>query len=597
MLLRAVHLIAFLAAILAGHPLAAQSVPADSCPAGRIAFVFLDNNSIFDTSDPDLDPRFRWAYETANALHVRTRKWVIRQELLFRTGDCFDPYLLAESERLLRAYPFLAQVDVYGVPQEDGTYNVIVDTHDDWSTRVDVRFRVDGSLKIDGVRLSELNLFGTGQALSLFFREREVTRDYGMAYATPQVGKTRLDIFASGGRTRAGNFVRERVSYPFLGEVGRWSFGEAYSRDEQFFDYVKGDDPSGDGLHVLVPLREKLFDGFVARRIGEPGRSIVLGAGISVHQLSYPSRVLVAPGGDFDDRSPADSATAVPVLGQRLERDAVRLSALLGLRNVRWIVRRNLDGLRGDEDVRLGFDAGLVVGRSIPAFGDDDVALAAQVYGGAEAGRGLFIGRLRADGMRNLGATAGGRGWQNLFLEGSAFAYLRPAPGGRHTFLLRAHADGAWRTRTPYQLTLGGERGVRGYDLERYPGGRRLVLTAEDRILMGWPFPAVMDAGTVLFADAGRIWTGDAPWGADSDWRASAGIGFRLAFPAGGRTPMRFDFAWPIERGTKLGDFQIRLAVGELIGFSAPQGDLQFRRFRPDGIATSLFGRSGRPRN
>jgi hypothetical protein len=42
-------------------------------------------------------------------------------------------------------------------------------------------------------------------------------------------------------------------------------------------------------------------------------------------------------------------------------------------------------------------------------------------------------------------------------------------------------------------------------------------------------------------------------------------------------------------------DFQVRLAVGELIGFSAPPGDVQFRRFRPDGIAAGFFGIDARP--
>ncbi len=586
MLSRAHLAVAFSFLSLTGPPLAAQAPPSDSCPAGRISYVFLDNNSIFDTSDPSLDDRFRWAYQAANALHVKTRKWVIRQELLFRTGDCYDPYLLAESERLLRAYPFLAQVDVYGIPQADGTRHVIVDTHDDWSTRFDVRFRVDGAFRFEGFRLSELNLLGTGQTLGVFYREREVTRDYGLTYWTPQVGRTRLDVLASAGRTRAGNFVREQVWYPFVGEVGRWSFGEFHSFDEQFFDYVE-DAYSPDGSpHVLVPLRETLFDGSLLRRLGERGRDVLLGMGLNVHQLAFPGAVLVAPVGNFDERLTADSASVAPVLGQRITRDAVRLSVLAGVRDVHWIVRRALDGLRGEEDVRLGFDGGLVLGRSIPAFGDNDVALNGWAYGGAESGRALFIGRARGESLRRLGADGD---WQDLFFEGGAFAYLRPPEGGRHTFLLRADIASGWRTSTPYQLTLGGERGVRGYDLEQYPGGRRALFTAEDRFLLGWPWPSVMDLGGVLFADAGRIWPGDAPFGVDSGWRAAAGLGLRLAFPAGSRTPMRIDFAWPLEQGTRAGDLRIRLSVGELIGFSAPPGDIQFRRYRPDGLAASIL--------
>jgi hypothetical protein len=94
-------------------PAAAQQ-PADSCETGIITALFLDNQSIFDTTDPDLDPRFRWAYGAANSVHFQTKERVIRRELLFGTGDCYDPFMLEETERLLRAYDFIGRVDVRG---------------------------------------------------------------------------------------------------------------------------------------------------------------------------------------------------------------------------------------------------------------------------------------------------------------------------------------------------------------------------------------------------------------------------------------------------------------------------------------------------
>src|SRR5690606_8238005 len=72
------------------------------CPTGSIASIAIDNHSIFDTSDPELSGHLRLAYRLANSLHARTRASVIRRDLLFRVGDCFDPTLIAESERLLR---------------------------------------------------------------------------------------------------------------------------------------------------------------------------------------------------------------------------------------------------------------------------------------------------------------------------------------------------------------------------------------------------------------------------------------------------------------------------------------------------------------
>ena len=121
---------ALLIALTAAPALAQDTIPVhiplrtDTCTTGRISYVFIDNNSIFDTSDPDLDRRFLWAYRAANALHVRTRDWVIRRELLFGPGSCYDRYLLDETERLLRGYTFLSQVDVFEIRQPDGTLSV-----------------------------------------------------------------------------------------------------------------------------------------------------------------------------------------------------------------------------------------------------------------------------------------------------------------------------------------------------------------------------------------------------------------------------------------------------------------------------------------
>lgn len=47
-----------------------------------------------------------------NRLHINTRKWVIRRELLFRTGDPLRPNLLAETERNLRSLGFINDIRV-----------------------------------------------------------------------------------------------------------------------------------------------------------------------------------------------------------------------------------------------------------------------------------------------------------------------------------------------------------------------------------------------------------------------------------------------------------------------------------------------------
>ncbi|MEQ9570213.1 MAG: hypothetical protein RLN75_08505, partial [Longimicrobiales bacterium] len=109
----------------------------ETCPDGRVTRVFVDNRSIFDLDELEGAP-FQWAYRLANRLHYRTRPSFLRREILLAPGDCWDPFLAADSGRLLRRLGFIARSDVYGVRQPDGNWHVIVDTQDEWTTVVEV---------------------------------------------------------------------------------------------------------------------------------------------------------------------------------------------------------------------------------------------------------------------------------------------------------------------------------------------------------------------------------------------------------------------------------------------------------------------------
>jgi hypothetical protein len=579
-----------LAAALYATPAAAQVPPAaDGAGCPVIAFVFIANNSIFDTTDPHLDGRFGWAYRAANALHVRTRESVIRRELLFRVGDCYDEFLLAESERLLRGYDFLSRVDIFGVPQNDGSYHVIVDTRDEWSTQIDVRFRVNGTFGLEGARVQETNLAGTGQTVGAFYFQREVARNYGLSYYTPQLLNSRWDLRADVGRTRAGSFVRQEIAYPFIGEVSRWAARQSLLRDDRFFDYIIPDDDALQRARLLVPIRESFFDLAVVRRTRTRGSATVLGAALSIQDLSFPGAVEMVRGADFDAREPADSALEMAVARQMQPLRNVRAFGIIGQRSIRWVKRRGFDSLRGQQDIALGTEALISIGRSIPTLAeDDDLYTTLTLYTGHERAHLLLVGRGRADGRRSFDERATTPTWQDVYSEAELLAYAsHPAIPGQ-MLLVRAAGAGAWNTTTPFQLTLGGERALRGYAPERLPGGRRLVVNVENRSRFAFPLPEMFDLGSSVFADVGRIWPGDAPFGSDSGWRASIGAGLRAAFPAGSRTTYRIDLAWPVHSGPRFGAMRLLLSVGEVLGVADQIGDLQFLRSRPEGVAGNL---------
>lgn len=522
---------------------------------------------------------------------MRTRRGVIERELLFGPGDCYEPFMLEETERLLRGYDFLSQVDVFGIPQPDGSYHVVVDTRDQWSTSMDLRVGFDNGVQFEGVRVRESNLLGTGQELGVFYIDRDVTRDYGVSYGTRQFAGTRWDLNTGVGRTRAGTFFTQSIAYPFVGEVGHWGARQSFLREDQFFDYIAVDSTRGASEHVLLPVRETLFDMAVGTRFGKRGNLTVIGGMISYQELRYPGAVQRADARNFDERMAVDSTLSDQIRSQMQPLGSIRVGVVLGQRNIWWAKKRGFDSMRGQQDVPLGADAAIAFGRSLAALErDDDLVGTFRLYTGIEAGPALFVGRGRIDARRDFGAPSTVSEWEDVYGDGELLTYWKPPALPRHTFFLRLAAAGAWNTVTPFQLTLGGDRNLRGYRHDRFPGGRRFLANAEDRIYLGWPLREVVDLGATVFVDAGRMWPGDVPFGDDSGWRATAGLGLRGSFPAGGRSTFRIDVATPLNGAQRLRNFRVILSAAELLGLrTVNTPDVQLIRSRNEGVEGVLF--------
>lgn len=539
------------------------------CPQGTIASITIANHSIFDTSDPDHPGALRFAYRIANALHPRTRASVIRRDLIFRQGDCYDPTLIAESERLLRDNQFLAAARILHHQRQDGNYDVVVETRDEWSARLDIRASLSDGLEFNGASLRESNFLGTGQTVELFYLDYAANRDYGAGFHTHQLGGSRWHLGTALGRSRVGPMAYQTLAYPFREESGRWAAREEYRQNHRFFDYLIDDD--GAERHLLLPTRTRALDLAAIHRFGRPGSHFTLGGALSYTEITFPGgadAVELIQGDDFDDPQPADSIWLRPLHRQTTPLRSLRALLLLGQRKITWTKRQGFDTLRGEQDIRLGTELGLAIGRSLTAAqGPHHLFTALDLYAANGTEEFLLAGRLRGDAQRYLG-LGGGSDWNDIFLEAEALAYWKPDPSGRQTLVLRGAATGGWRTTSPFQLILGGDLGVRGYPRERFPGGRRLLFSLEDRITFNGPLRDLMDLGATAFLDIGRVWPGDAPYGMDSGWRAAAGVGLRNAFPNGGRRTYRIDLALPLQQGAGWRDLRLILSIGELIGLS-----------------------------
>ncbi len=578
----------------AEFPVADDSAGGTLCRSGStISEIFVDNGSVFEVGSEDLDSRFNWAYRTANRMHVRTREGVIRRELLFRVGDCYVPDRLEDSERILRSLSFIADADVFAVRQPDGSHHVVVETRDEWSMRLEPQWDNDsGGMALTGVELREDNLFGSGQHVSAYLKQYQGERVYGAQVGTRQLFHTMLDAELGVARTPVGVSVVQRLAYPFRGESGRWAFRQQIEHLERNFEiFVPREDGEPGVRRRFFAETRRTFDVGAVMRLGRRGSLTLFGLAVAGEWTEYPRDYLSMDGGGDQPMAqqllpgePPPPVTGLDTLS------SVRLVFLAGQRNVHFQRRRALDAVRGTEDVRLGVEAEVAVGRSLAGFSDDDDLKIDVGFSLAGAPvRSVVAGvRATASGRRDYGAAPGQFQWRSVFGQADGWAYYRPSELSRHTFVGALSIVGGWRTTVPFQLTLGNRAGLRGFPTHTYPGERRWVATLEHRAYLGWPYARLFDLGSALFVDAGQMWAGGDTYGVDSPLSASVGAGLRLAFPPGSRRTYRLDVAVPVAGGGSLSDVVFTFGVGQAVGRERGD-DSQLRRSNRRALSASLF--------
>lgn len=596
-------------ALLAAAPAHAQlSGDAAACEAGAVSRIVIDSQPIYDPG-PDSGGVLRRVRQLANFLHVDTRADFIARELLFEEGDCPDAFLLEESERLLREHRFIASAEVSVVPQPDGTRQVEVTTRDEWTTKIQIDVTVDNGLQFEGASIFEENFLGSGNLIGAFLRQRKQRQDYGGILESPRLAGTRLDGRITGGRTRAGRFGDAMLVYPFVGEVGRVAGRLQFYSREALFPYVL--DPALDYGYAVLPELQQRIEATQAFRFGEPGDLSLLGFGISREVLrfnEYPGSVSLVRGQDFGNLLDDELNVGARLARQTRGYELTRMSLLLARRKVHFVTRRGLDAVSGEQSVQQGLDVALTVGPRLPLgdwFGSapkpaapaasgpaplaSDVMARFSFFGGVASGSAVLLVDAQAEGRRVRFEDEVGPRWRDIFSEADLLAYWQPGIAVAKTLVARVSASGGWNTVTPFQLTLGGREVVRGYKEEDFPAGRRVVASLENRVDMRWPAPSLIDLGLTFFADAGKAWAGDTPFGVDTGWKTSIGAGLRLGFPVGSRRVTRIDVAWPVGADSGRGPM-FRVSTGDFIGLVRGFADAQMTRSRRSGVSGNFAG-------
>jgi hypothetical protein len=462
--------------------------------------------------------------------HATTRDAVVRRFVTLEVGKPCTEFRRAESERLLRAQPFLASANVRTVAEPGGGLRVEVQTVDEVPAIFDARLRRGHPV---AATAGNENIFGRGVHAEVRFERGFALRDgYGATVVHHHFLGRPYMLRLEGQQNPVGGHWTASAGHPFLTDLQRIAWHAGAQGSNNFGTLTR----DGDNFLALGVRRETWDVGGVLR-LGPPGQLWLLG-GVVTGERTRPANAPILITDDGVQPPPPDVAP-LPYAGHR----ATRLNVVTGIRALDFVQAQGLDALTATQDIARGVQIGLIAGHSIPAWGDDDMFAAGNVFAGLGTARSYF--GLQIDGEARRDNETGD--WAGVIGSGRAAWYLKRSI--RWTTIASVEAAGGWDVRVPFHLRLDDRQGGIRADIDNaYVGTRRVVGRVEQRWI-GGTVQRRGEFGFAGFAEAGRLWKGDAPYGRNVPVQMSVGVSLLGAIPAGAQRLARLDIAFPVTGG------------------------------------------------
>ncbi len=498
---------------------------------------------------PRLDPVASAVNSTMFALQPVTRTRLVERFLLLKKGDVCEEQRRVESERVLRAQPYLSDVAIRVLPHSAEDVLLRVETIDEWVLYAEA-WGVEGLPA--GLELGTGSLGGTGKGfrlLSELGRGGEIGS--GVRFKDPQfLGRpVTLEVgFAS------RPFVDEwslGLQRPALTNFQRDSWNSLLASRRKFYTLF---DPVLRSVTVEYEQRTASFSGH--RRLGPANAPWHVSGTLEWERAQRRRVVQIRDDGPVDIPPPPDVAVRYPVF------DAARVGAGFSYRRLRYQPIRGLGALSAPEDVTLGHDTWFSARVGIAALQQDETD---QVYGVGNTGA---VGNEHALLRWNVSAlwSSARRDMEigEAGVNGRAALSLKRHEG--HLTALTLAGTARRNARIPTQVTLRDlDAGLLGYRNTDFGGAGRMVVGIEERHRL----PLTTRRAEVAWAflsQAGRIWAGDAPFGVSSPWYSAVGFSVMVAIPAGAKQMLTLEVGVPINPPPGIRQQEIRLFFGDRTG-------------------------------
>lgn len=188
--------------------------------------------SVDDTTQAPVNTVQGWG----NQLHRNTRPRIVRNLILVKPMQPLDPLQVSESERVLRASPFVndARIIVQPVVDAKDSVDLLVLVHDKWS--IDVSGEAD--LTSASARIHEKNFLGWGQSVeqSVGYVLGEPELYLSGSHEVYNIRSSHVATYAHYSLGPDGDDLGFSVQRPFFSPLTKWAAGLSWGQSWKHYD-------------------------------------------------------------------------------------------------------------------------------------------------------------------------------------------------------------------------------------------------------------------------------------------------------------------------------------------------------------------------
>ena len=498
---------------------------------GSVRKIHFTRLPIFDESNPKED---RWLYRWANEFHIDTKEKIIARQLLFKPGHTVDQGTLAESERMLRKNNYISEAEIRVVSRCGDEIDLEVITKEVWTLTPQFSFGSSGGNNKSGFAISDSNLMGTGQRVTVGYSKDSDRNSYALHFMEPNLKGRRVVIRGRVIESSDGSEQYINVPRPFFALDTRRSWG-AFHHSIDRVDKQYDRDKTISELQHEIDMDEVSY-----------GFSTGLAHGtVSRYSLGYRNEQHTfnpEPGSTPPEKFPKDIDLSYPFLQYERVED-------------KYAKAFDLNQIYRTEDMHLGYQ---IVGRLGYSTSADNSLVYAASYSDTWLSRARML--LQFDSSITGRWNSDTDDTEDLVGQ-IELRYYRKQTDDR-TLFVRLEGSFSENLNSSQQIMIGGpEGGLRGYPSHYRTGKHEMYLAVEERIYTKLHLLQLARVGYAVFAEAGRVW--DSPYEISGGTvLVDVGVGLRLALSkTSDLRTAHIDIAFPIDGPDDVDSYQFTVEL------------------------------------